>query len=126
MRRHLDTLAVAGLVVAVANGVAFGLVLRARWFWRFFDSWEVPVFFMCSGLALGAACWWMSERVEGPYLGIAIAGVVVAAITSMVIFVLALVALVVMLVLFILENLDGKPKQSYSRKYGRKSRRKRR
>ena len=126
MQRPLDILAVVGLVIAVANGVAFGLVLRARWFWKFFDSWEVPVFFTCFSLALCVACWWVSERVNGLHEAAAIAALVISAITSMVIIVLALVALIVMAALFLLENAGGKPRRSYTgRRSGRRSHRRR-
>lgn len=126
IRRPLDILAVAGLAIAVANGVAFGLVLRARWFWSFFDTWEAPVYFLCSGLALGGACWWVSTNVEGLYKGAANSGVVVSAVTSIIVVILAAIALLLLAARFIFENIEGILGKSQRRSSGRRGKRRRR
>ena len=122
-RRLLDIMAVAGFVVAAANGVAFGLVLHARWFWGFFSSWEVPVFFMSFSIVLGAACWWISDRVSGLYQIVAIAGIAICVVTSIAVVVLAIMALLLVVARFVFENADMRPKKSYSQRYRKRPRR---
>ena len=122
-RRYLDILAVGGLAASVANGVTFALVLRQRWFWEFFSSWEAPVLFTSLSMALVVACGWMVDNVEGLYRIAAVAGAVVAAITSVVLMILAAIGLMLLAARFVLENMDGKPRRSYpNRNRGRRRR----
>lgn len=122
MRQRLEILAVVGLLASVTNGVAFGMVLHARWFWEFFGSWRVPVFFMSSSLVLVGACWWLSNCVQGPYEIVATIGSILAAVTSIVIVALAVIALLLLAARFVFENADVKPRRSFPRR-GRKRRR---
>ena len=123
-RRYLDILAVVGLVASVANGAAFALVLRQRWFWEFFNSWEAPVLFTCLSIALVVACGWMVDNVEGLYRIAAAAGAVVSAITSVVLMILAAIGLMLLAARFVLENMDRKPRRSYpNRNRGRRRKR---
>lgn len=123
-RRHLDILAVVGLFASVANGLVFVLVLRQRWFWEFFGSWEAPVFFISVSVVLVVACGWMVGNVEGPYRIAAAAGAVVSAITSLVLVILAAIGLLLLAARFVLENMDTKPRRSYPNR-NRRRRRKR-
>ena len=120
--RCLDILAFAGLLASAANGVAFALVLRDRWFWEFFNSWEVPVFFMCFSVALVVACGWMVDNVEGLYRIAAVAGAIVSAITSVVLVILAAIGMLLLAVRFVVENMDMKPRRSYPNRSRRRRR----
>lgn len=103
-------LAVAGLVAAIGNGVALALVLRALRFSEFFSSWGLPVFFVCSSLALGATCYWVSTRAEGADKVLAIAGVAVSAIPLVA--GVVVLALLILLVVFIFGGARGGPRSS--------------
>ena len=120
--RCLDILAVAGLLASAANGVAFALVLRDRWFWEFFNSWEVPVFFICFSVALVVACGWMVDNVEGSYRIAAVAGAIVSAITSVVLVILAAIGLLLLAARLVVENMDMKPRRSYPNRSRRRGR----
>ena len=123
VRQRLEISAVVGLAASTANSVAFGLVLHARWFWDFFGSWEVPVFFMCSSLALVGTCFWISNRVQGPYKIVAAIGSILAAITPVVIVVLAAIALLLLAARHAFENADMKPRRTPRGRSRKKSRR---
>ena len=112
-----EVLAVALPVLAVGNSVAVVLVLQSRWFWGFFDPLRVPVAFFCFSFVLGVVCWLISRRVEGLYERVAISGVVLCGVTSIVI---ALLALAALLIWFLWS--DG---ENESRKPGKPSRRRR-
>ena len=124
-RRYLDILAVGGLVASVVNGAVFASVLRQRWFLDFYNSWEAPVLFTSVSIALVMACGWMVDNVEGLYRIAAVAGVVVSAITSVVLVVLAAIGLLLLVARFVLENMDMKPKRSYPSRSRRRRRRRR-
>ena len=66
----------------------FGVSPSRALFLEFFSSWEVPVAFLCISFVLVGLCFWISTRAEGIYEGLAIAGVAVSAMTSVVLIVL--------------------------------------
>lgn len=121
VRQRIEILAVAGLAAAIGNGVALGLVLRARWFLEFFSSWEVPVAVLCISFVLVGLCFWISTRAEGIYEGLAIAGVAVSAMTSVVLIVLAVLAGLVWLIVCVLEDeKTGRRLQQQMKRPGRR------
>ena len=101
-KNPLRILAVVGLFAAIGNDAALGLILSALGVSEFFSSWALPVFFVCSSLAVGAMCYWISTRAEGTDRGLAIAGAAAAALPLVAGLVTVAVLLVVLVVTVLL------------------------